>query len=270
MGRELIEKMISAELVGKAIQSTSGAAGSGFPKPTIYFLLRFAPWSLLACIGFWRVVRHPAADALQRRMERFLFCWFIAGLLLFSLGSHQRPDLLFPLIPVAALFAGREAGRLAGAAQPRVVMAGIVAVLALSLTWIGNEFGPALARTKRAIQTKALESVAGVIRSRVGEDFPLTYVDSESTFQFYMNTMRTRVPAARAAELLRGDTAAFVAVGDVDQFRNGLGTNAPPLHVLLRWPATGKSFIAIVSNHPRLERTARMAVATGSPASSRR
>ncbi|MBI5395836.1 MAG: glycosyltransferase family 39 protein [Verrucomicrobia bacterium] len=265
MGQELIDKMIGSELVEQAVGRKYGIVGAGFAKPAIYFLVRFAPWSLLACLGFWRVWARPSADAGQRRFERFLFCWFFTGLVIFSLATHQRFDHLLPLIPVAALFAGRELSRLAGTARPRAVLTGVVATITVGLAAIGHSFGPALATTERAIRTKALERAAELIRSRAGEGFPLTYVDTESTFQFYMNTMRTRVPAERAAELLRGETPAFVAVRRLEGFGTVLGTHAPPLHVLLRWPATGECFIAIVSNHPRLERTGRIASAVGRP-----
>jgi 4-amino-4-deoxy-L-arabinose transferase-like glycosyltransferase len=264
-GQELVDKMIGRELVRQAVGGESGVPGAGFAKPAIYLLLRFAPWSLLAALGFWRVWARPAADAAERRFERFLLCGFFSGLLVFSFAAHQRFDLLLPIIPIAALMAGREIARFLDAARPRVALAGVVVTITAGLIIIGYQFGPALARTERAIQTRALEQAAGVIRSRVGGDFPLTYVDSESTFQFYMNSMRTRVPAERAAELLRGDAPAFVAVRWLDLFERELGTNAPPLHVLLRWPATGRPFIAIISNHPRLEKPARIASAVGKP-----
>lgn len=263
MGQELVDVMLGTELVGHALDPDGWEPIKDIPKPTLYFLQRFLPWSLLAILGFWRVWARPAADALERRFERFMFCGFFAGLFMFSAATHQRFDLLLPLIPIAALMAGREIARFLNTVQPRVALACVAVTAAVGLAVIGHRYGVALGTTGFALQTRALEQAAEVVRSRVGEDFPMTYVDSESTFQFYMNTMQARVPAGRAAELLRGDTPAFVAVGNVDMFLKVLGSNPPPVHVLLRWPATGESHIAIVSNHPHLERPPRVASAAG-------
>lgn len=265
IGREVFDVLIGRELVVQAVGGASGVPFVNFWKPTFYLLIRFAPWSLLAVLGFWRVWARPAADAAQRRFERFMFCGFFSGLLVFSFAAHQRFDLLLPIIPIAALMAGREVSRFLDSARPRVALAGVAVAITVGLGVIGYQSGPALARTERAIQTKALEQAAGLVRSRCGEDFPLTHVSSDSAFQFYLNTIRTHVPAKRAAELLRGGTPAFVAVRWLELFEKEMGTNAPPLHVLLRWPATGKPLIAIVSNHPRLERPPAVASAVGQP-----
>jgi len=265
VGREAFDVLIWQELFLEAAGGPSDVPLLGFPKPTFYFLTRFAPWSLLAVLGFWRVWARPAADATRRRFERFLFCGFFSGLFAFSLAAHQRFDLILPILPIAALMAGREIGRFLDTARPRVALAGVVVTVTAGLATIGYEFGLALARTERAIQTQALEQAARLIRARCGEDFPLTHVSSDSTFQFYLNTIRTHVPVKRAAELLRGDLPAFVAVRWLEPLEQELGTNRPPLHVLLRWPAAGQPLIAIVSNHPRLERPPCIASAVGKP-----
>jgi hypothetical protein len=63
--------------------------------------------------------------------------------------------------------------------------------------------------------------------------------------------------------LLDGDAAAFVVVRDLASLESCRKTNAPSLHELARWPATGKPFVRIVSNHPRLEWTPSMAACWG-------
>jgi 4-amino-4-deoxy-L-arabinose transferase-like glycosyltransferase len=112
-GHELVDKMIWSELFGHA----TGAGKAALPlvegyKPPLYFLSRFAPWSVFACIGLWRVLKRPATHRDERAFERFLVCWFGIGLLLFSCAAHHRADLLYPLVPPAALLAGREIDRL--------------------------------------------------------------------------------------------------------------------------------------------------------------
>lgn len=113
-GQPLIDKLFLEELVGQATGvGKGGFPGRNLPKPTLYFILRFLPFSLFALYGLWRIVRHPAAEADARRFERFLFCWIVGGIILFSIASHHRGDLLLPLWPAAALLAGRELALLA-------------------------------------------------------------------------------------------------------------------------------------------------------------
>jgi 4-amino-4-deoxy-L-arabinose transferase-like glycosyltransferase len=89
MGKPLLDKMLGRELVAHAVERTSGPL-SGFAEPTKAFLGIYAPWSVIAVAGFWRVVRSPSTDAVQRRLERFLFLWFVLGLIMFSVAAHQR------------------------------------------------------------------------------------------------------------------------------------------------------------------------------------
>ena len=137
-GQDLIDKMFLQELVGHATGTTrpsSSAPGENLVKPTIYLLLRFLPFSLFFFYGLWRVFRRPAQDVAERRFERFLTCWVLTGLLIFSLAAHHRPDLLLPLWPACALLAGREMARLAGRMGLRRfgVSAGAVVLLLLAV-----------------------------------------------------------------------------------------------------------------------------------------
>lgn len=108
-GQRVIDKMIGNELVGHASQSREGHAPfTRIYQPPLYFLSRYIPWAVPAAFALWRTVFRPAEDASARRTERFLFCWFGVGLLIFSIAPHQRADLLMPLIPAAAVLAARE------------------------------------------------------------------------------------------------------------------------------------------------------------------
>src|SRR5262245_5564674 len=103
VGQHLIENMMGQELIGHIVEHEPGRR---FTKPMQTFLGGFAPWSIAAMAGFVRVWVAPAADARVRRFERFLFCWFAGGLLIFTLSPHTASRLLFPLIPASALLAG--------------------------------------------------------------------------------------------------------------------------------------------------------------------
>ena len=259
MGPPFINKTIKQELI---VESMSNARGDPLAKncykPFLYFLARFAPWSLLSCVGFWRTARNASADSRLRRFERFLFCWFFVGLLIFSFSPHQRGDLLWPLIPAAALFAGRELGRLVEKREPSVIIASTVAVtLAIFLGLIF--FYKRTERTNVFVQrTIGIERFAATVCEAVGKDFPLTHVDDPFAFQFYLGPMRRTVSFAGAAELLQSDAAAFIVVRDLAKLKDCFGASLPTLHELARWPATGEAFVRIISNHPRLEWTSHM------------
>ena len=112
MGPAVIDKMIFSELISHGVRVNRETLFEfNYYKSTMYFLHRFAPWSVVACIGLWRVFRQPSADDVERRFERFLTCWLLGGLIVFSLAPHQRGDLVYPIIPPAAILAGRELAR---------------------------------------------------------------------------------------------------------------------------------------------------------------
>jgi hypothetical protein len=264
-GEALTRKMLGKELVRHAV---TGRKGSGFGTqtylPFLYFLSRFAPWSLLACVGFWRVWKQPARDESERRFERFLFCWFWAGLVVFSFAASKRADHLFPLLPAAALLAARELDRWLRRPAPAVVLGWGAAVAVVLLAGTVLIFNRAAARPDTVEQTLALKTTADRLRATGSDLFPVTHAGDPFALQLFRNTMRPWTSISNAAALLRGEAAAFVSVGDLAGLRRALGDGAPLLHELIHWPAQGEARYALVSNHPRLEWTPRMAFCFGS------
>jgi 4-amino-4-deoxy-L-arabinose transferase-like glycosyltransferase len=267
-GQPLIDKMLKQEFLTQTISDERGAPmGKGFYKPSLYFLVRFAPWSLLACAGFWRVWRSPSTEANQRSFERFLFCWFFVGLFFFSCSPHQRGDLLWPLIPAAALLGGRELARFAARFETRKLIWSTVGVTFLILFLMAPFISWATSGTGKTIyvpETKGMIQLAALIREQVGRSFPLTHVDDPFALQFYLGAMRRVVSFQRAADLLDGDAAAFILVRDLAKLESCRQQNeTKELYELARWPATDEPFVRIVSNHPRLEWTRSMAACWG-------
>jgi hypothetical protein len=177
-------------------------------------------------------------------------------------------------MPAAALLAGREVARWLSAWKLQTIWRSALGVTAvvLALLVVDHQW---LLLGRRAVQrTLGMKEMAGRLRGSVGAQFPLTYAGRTSSglylypLQFYLNTMRPHVTLDDAAALLRGSAAAFIVVGKapdpkedggeppadpLDELRGKLGTNAPPLYELARWPEQGQAFLRIVSNHPRLE-----------------
>ena len=254
MGQPLTEKMLGRELAAHATGAGRGEAMFlGFYEPPLEFLSAFAPWSLLAFLGFWRVARQPALESETRRFERFLFCSFFFGLVLFCIAAHQRGRLIFPLIPFAALLAGREGAQWLRLWAPARLMkaAGVVAVFTLGILALYHHV--LLGNSERIKKTLGCREVAAEVRRTLGKEFPLVLVDVPFALQFYLGTARPVTSLERAADLLQGDFPAVVAISDLDSLLARFPTNSPPLHELARWPSNGIPFIRIVSNHPVTE-----------------
>jgi hypothetical protein len=219
--------------VGHAVADTRyHIPGTLFYQPILYYLGRGAPWSLFGVYGLWRVWRVPSPEAPVRRFERFLFCWFLFGLVLFSSASHQRGDLLWPIMPAVALLAGRELDRLTRRAR-RLLDGAIVAVVVLMLAgFILYYFGPH-ARSAIVRQTVSLKDTAAELARYGGSEFPLSHVDDSMGLQVYLNSWHARVSADHAAALLRGPDPVFIAVSDMKKLEMARQPDDPPIYTLI-------------------------------------
>jgi 4-amino-4-deoxy-L-arabinose transferase-like glycosyltransferase len=250
-GDALLDKMLVRELWGHV--STIGAdrhtiPGVGAIKPMGHFLLRFLPWSLFAFLGFWRVLRRPATAPAERRLERFLFCQFWAGMLLFSLTSHQRPDLEFPLLPAAALLAGRELCRLTDRVTPRRLLVwGCVLWMAV-LAGLGWYYYRIEAKTSPVRRTAALAVLAQEAAQRLPSTVTVQYVDALFGLQFYRQELPARLTLAESARRLRSAQPVVLAVRDPKRFAAGLPAGVPPPVLLMPWPLATGSHTALVGN----------------------
>ncbi len=220
LGDALIDKIIRRELVAHAVD-----IGEADPlvirifKPTIYFIHRVLPWSLLTLPALWRVFRHPSEDATTRRFERFLTCWFLAGLAIFSVTQHQRGDLLAPILAPAMLLAGREAARLTSRlkADRPIQLAFLLVIVGLAQSaWYYHTVEPA---TERVRHTQCIRSFASDLKESLGADFPFAYVDTPYTLQLYLGTMTQMISIEEAAKRLAGSEDTWIAMSEQNAMR---------------------------------------------------
>jgi 4-amino-4-deoxy-L-arabinose transferase-like glycosyltransferase len=253
-GQALIDKMLGKELVAHAWSSNKHTRfpGSLFYQPPLYYLGRVAPWSLLTFYGLWRLCKYPAVATEERRFERFLFCWFVGGMAIFCISTHQRADLLWPIMPAGALIAGRELSRWAGKFSATAVMRTGTLVTVLLLAGFGIYYIQLRARHPIIRQTVALKQLAAEIEREGGRNFPITPVDSRMTLQVYLDTMRLPVSYARAAELLKGPEPVFLAVQNLERLNQALAPDTNAYFTLL--PATHQPDcpVRILSNRREL------------------
>jgi 4-amino-4-deoxy-L-arabinose transferase-like glycosyltransferase len=173
-----------------------------------------------------------------RSFERFVCCWFLAGLVIFSCAAHQRPDLIFPLIPAAALLAGRV---LAGWVDKRQWL--VPAGTAIALIGLSYNYIYAIPGRPRFQRTKAAKELASLVKSAGVE---VKHVDTPFALQVYLNTKQFPIDATNAVRLLAEPSPVFIATS-----RSLPVTNA---YVLYRWRGPKDEVLELVSNRSRLER----------------
>jgi len=255
VGDGLIDKMIRSEIIEQSLQNPH--ADPFYQRlifPILYFIHRNLPASLLALVAFVRLIRWPAADPRERRMERFLFCWFWIGLLILSLGQHQRADLVAPIIAPAALLAGRELDRWMRCFVPRYVAMASVACVAAALAHFAVYYHLVVPREEPVIRTAQVREFADELRGTVGGDFPFIHVDDPFLLQFYLNTMRERVRCREARVLLAGNAPAFAVVRAKGDDMTCILDNTSNVYEVARCPRTGEPYIRILGNRPTMER----------------
>jgi len=249
-GQPFIDKVIGKELVGHMVSAEHGTFGIGFVKAPLYWLSRFLPWSLLAIVGLWRVLRQPGADAAERRFERFLFCWIVGGLLLFSLAKHQRGDLPLPLYAPAALLAGREVARWLKHWERRTLIQRSLAAVGVALGLYTIYLHTGFAHTWEVRQSESLESFAKEL-ARDPSLPPLLHVDSPYALQFHLNTMDRSVSFDDAAAALKSGESCGGAVRDVSRLRERVGDTVR-LYEIGSCPASREGErVTLFANRPR-------------------
>jgi 4-amino-4-deoxy-L-arabinose transferase-like glycosyltransferase len=236
-GYALIDKLFFDELFGQVTGMRKDITpGENFYKPALFFIVRFLPFSLLACYGLWRVFRRPAVEASERRFERFLFVWIAVGLLLFSLGAHFRADLLVPLWPAGALLAGREMARLGTRIGLRRMAAATAAVAGL-LIWMVYWNYHAKAMKNKEVRYSVATHQAGLVLATSGLDMHLIqHLDTPVTLQLHLGMYRPWIDEVEALRLANNAAPVLLAVSSTEKYPVLFGSSGPALREVFRWP----------------------------------
>ncbi|MCC6546404.1 glycosyltransferase family 39 protein [Candidatus Sumerlaeota bacterium] len=244
-GTPFIDKIIGRELVGHATESARGdGIGSKMHQPPIYFLSRFAPWSLFTLLGFWCAFKQRKEGSFASFASLYFTCYFLFGLLLFSLSPHQRFDHQFPIIPAAALIAGIAIEQWAGASRREALVKWFPAVAVILL--IAVKAYHVMNVTKDERRSLLLKRAAGEIPANV----ELQYGDSLMGLQFFRGTMQVRQTAGDIAALLRAERPAYVAIRREDTWKEIAAEAGIPTHKLAEWvpEKEDEAYLTIYSN----------------------
>lgn len=247
LGRRLIDTLIGRELLTQAVTAGSGNFGTRLLHPTAYFFSFFAPWSVLAAVGVWRAIARPAVDGPARRLERFLVCHLLLGLVVFSLAAHKRPEHLAPLFPAAAILAGREVALILAALRDRTKLAAFATAGALSTGAALWYYHVARRENGPIVLTGAVRDLAHRLRAEGVNTDHVAFVDTPYTLQFHMGLMRHTITPEAAAELLATDPHAIVATRDPDAVRAALPRDAPKIQTIDQAPIGGAPAVTVLA-----------------------
>jgi 4-amino-4-deoxy-L-arabinose transferase-like glycosyltransferase len=237
-GYAVIDKLFFDELFGQVTGMRKDITpGENVYKPILFLIVRFLPFSLFACYGLWRVVRHPVVDVAERRFERFLFAWIAAGLLMFSVGAHFRADLLLPLWPAAALLAGREMAHL-GQKIGLMRMAAATAMVAVFLVGaIYWNYHTKVVKNKEVRYSVETENAANALIASGLPIRQIRHLDSPATLQLYLGSFTPYLAAADALRLANSETPLLLAVEKGDDYPDLFAPGGPLLQEVFRWPS---------------------------------
>ena len=244
-GQALIDKMLYRELVFHSVgEHRGGWQATDLFKPTLFLLGRYLPFSVPFCFALWRAFRHPAIDPGERRFERFLTCWVLFGLLIFSLVKHQRADHLLPLWPACALLAGREMARFAERiGKTRFAgMSVIIGALLIGATYAGvhptkdkrfenSDYGREM-KLASDTQLAAAAFIAGGLDAS-----QLHHLNTPITLQLYLGTFRPFINRMQLERILaEASTQVDIALGKTGIEELGIVERYPGTKRVFRWP----------------------------------
>ncbi len=233
-GEAVFNKLIRSELVGHVVNRSGPTPGVGLVLTPAYFLGRFAPWSLIAIWGLWLAWRHPEPEPRARRVQSFAAAWLLVGLVVLGLASHQRGDLVAPLLPAGAILAALPASGWF-ARQTTARWLGGLTALATVLA-LGFQIQHAGRRLPVFEESRGLASLGQAYLRGGGDPQRVLHADTPYALQWELGTMQQACSLELAARRLQLDPSLAVAVANRPRFETLLGPDAKRLRVLTAWP----------------------------------
>lgn len=137
---EWVKAFLSNENVGRFLHPMDGHSGGVWFYP-VAILAMFAPWTAFIGATLWYGVKGTRAERPVAtegptgavRAHRFLVCWIVAYLVVFSAAATKLPNYILPLYPALAILTARflMLWREGTLAVPRWLMPGGAVALAI-------------------------------------------------------------------------------------------------------------------------------------------
>ncbi|MEN9362472.1 MAG: hypothetical protein RL095_4007 [Verrucomicrobiota bacterium] len=190
-------------------------------KPCFFILSRSAPWSLMALWMLYRHFKFPSIESRRRQASSALAAAWIGGTLVFTLAMHRRPDIIYPVMPFVAAFAGIALDDLLKGSWRRLDRTAAALILSFLVLagvaverWIIRPAG-----SKDVRRTSAIEGLAKHLRQQFPDGLPEWRQSWNTPFglQICFNTHTQHLPSARLADFLKAHPSGLAMVHENDE-----------------------------------------------------
>lgn len=248
LGDAFTQTALGDELTRHALGARSDEyLGKGFLRAPWYLLARLAPWSALACVAMWRLWASPAADLRTRRLERFLFCAVVGGLLVVCFASRPRAEHILPFAPFIAILAAREVAAWPLLATRRRALTACAAALAVAAGAAVGQYHIERRDHPHVVTGRALSAIGDELRPLVQAGAAFVDVDAPYALQFAIGTMQVHGTPEDAAALLAGEGPALAFASAASTGAIGSMTAQAPAEIA-RWPTQGEPVVVVLAN----------------------
>lgn len=148
----LLQYFIKDELLGRVVANEFNRYPQWYAPLTVYgpcLLLGSGVWSiyLFSAIRRWSLWRWSEWRNLMQRSDPVLFlaCWFVPGLVIFSLSSSRLHNYVLPLFGAVVLVIARRAVELWSGTRRSIVLVGIISFLVVAVA----KAAPVFTETRR-------------------------------------------------------------------------------------------------------------------------
>lgn len=239
------QKLIVDELVGHTLGTRENASPPGLHpyRAPAWFLSRLFPMSLFAIVAFVRVLRRRKTGEAPTRLERLFTVQCLASLAMFAFASEHRFEQLMPLVPGAAILAGREVAlRWRVSVEPRLQLAALGALGACAFAYLHLWD----ARTPAMVQSRHVAELADELRPHFRGEERLLRHDAPRGLFSQLGRFEPPIGAeALRARLADPSRSTWLAVID----ETGV---AEPLRPLLHRPFGPDASITVMTNRDAL------------------
>jgi len=180
-----------------------------------------------------------------------LVCWILVGCVVLGMATHQRGDLILPLIPPLSLLSAKVLLAYIPAKlkeNPILFLRTLVIFCAAGLSLILFYNRVIFSKQTVTFESRAIEKAASNIKEAGFDLDTLHHYQSPFTLQFYLNTMSTELSEDDLADFLSSTKPGILSVSNLDEFKKILGDNPPPYRVIYKWYLDEKPFLHLIAN----------------------
>mgnify|MGYP000868870899 CR=1 FL=1 len=250
-GESVYNKIIKSELLDHAVGSDYGWTGAGLLKTPTYLISRFLPWSILGIWGIVLAFRKPSTNPETRRFEHFLLFWIFTGWIILGMATHQRGDLIFPLIPPLSLLSAKalfEYIPYKFRENSIMFLRTLILLNAIGLSLILFYNRVIFANQSVVFESRVMEKAANNIKEAGYDLKELYYYQTPFTLQFHLNSMSVELGETELIDFFTSPEPKLLSVGNLDEFEKNLADAPVSYRIIYKWYLDEEPFLYLVAN----------------------